>query len=73
MMILGGFFQKVKSILPEEVRKIIKEKSADEYCLLDVRQPGEYEQGHIPVFLRRLIGQRIKKLLIFPTFFEKTF
>ena len=26
MMILGSFFQKVKSILPEEVRKIIKEK-----------------------------------------------
>ena len=47
-MILGSFFQKVNSILPDEVRKIIKEKSADDYCLLDVRQPGEYEQGHIP-------------------------
>jgi len=47
-MILGSFFQKVNSILPDEVRKIIKEKSADEYCLLDVRQPGEYEKGHIP-------------------------
>ena len=47
-MILGSFFQKVNSILPDEVRKITKEKSTDEYCLLDVRQPGEYEQGHIP-------------------------
>ena len=47
-MILGSFFQKVDSILPDELRKIIKEKSTDEYCLLDVRQPGEYEQGHIP-------------------------
>ena len=47
-MILGSFFQKAKSVLPAEVRKIIKEKSTDEYCLLDVRQPGEYEQGHIP-------------------------
>ena len=47
-MILGSFFQKVNSILPDEVRKIIKEKSTDEYCLLDVRQPSEYEQGHIP-------------------------
>ena len=47
-MILGSFFQKVNSILPDEVRKIIKEKSTDEYCLLDVRQTGEYEQGHIP-------------------------
>lgn len=47
-MLLGGFFQKVKSISPDEVREIIKKKSADEYCLLDVRQPGEYEQGHLP-------------------------
>ena len=47
-MVLGGFFQKVKSISPDEVREIIKNKGADEYCLLDVRQPGEYEQGHLP-------------------------
>lgn len=47
-MILGSLFKRVKAILPDEVRKIIKEKSADQYCLLDVRQPGEYEQGHIP-------------------------
>ena len=47
-MILGSFFQKVKSISPDEVRNIIKVKSTNEYCLIDVRQPGEYEQGHIP-------------------------
>lgn len=47
-MILESFYQRVKSILPQEVRKIIKEKSATDYCLLDVRQPGEYEQGHLP-------------------------
>jgi len=47
-MILGSFFQKVKPISPDEVRTIIKEKSTSEYCLIDVRQPGEYEQGHIP-------------------------
>jgi rhodanese-related sulfurtransferase/rubrerythrin len=48
MMILDGFYQKVKSILPHEVRKIIKERRASDYCLLDVRQPSEYEQRHIP-------------------------
>ena len=47
-MILGSFFQKVKSILPDEVRKIVKEKSTDQNDMLDVRQPSEYEQGHIP-------------------------
>jgi rhodanese-related sulfurtransferase/rubrerythrin len=48
MMILESFYQRVKSIPPQEVRKIIKEKSASDYCLLDVRQPSEYEQGHLP-------------------------
>lgn len=47
-MILGSLFKKVKSISPDEVRKIVKAKSGDQYCLLDVRQPGEYEQEHIP-------------------------
>jgi len=47
-MFLGSLFKRVKSISPEDVRTVIKESSADEYCLLDVRQPGEYEQGHIP-------------------------
>ena len=47
-MILGSLFQKVKSITPDEVRALIKAKRTDEYCLLDVRQPVEYEQGHIP-------------------------
>jgi len=47
-MILGSLFQRVKSISPDEVRKIVKGESADTYCLLDVRQPGEYEEGHIP-------------------------
>lgn len=47
-MILGSWFQKVKSVSSDEVKAIIKEKSPDEYFLLDVRQPSEYEQGHIP-------------------------
>jgi len=29
-MILGGFFQKVKSISPDEVREVIKNKGADD-------------------------------------------
>jgi rhodanese-related sulfurtransferase/rubrerythrin len=47
-MLLNSFFKPVKSISTEAVRTLIKEKGADEYCLLDVRQPGEYEQGHLP-------------------------
>lgn len=42
------FFSSSKSIAPSEVRTIIKEKKAEEYVLLDVRQPSEFENGHIP-------------------------
>lgn len=33
---------------PAEVSAFMSEHRADEYQLLDVRQPGEYEKGHIP-------------------------
>ena len=47
-MILGSFFQPVKSISADEVRAIIKKKRGEEYFLLDVRQPNEYSAGHLP-------------------------
>lgn len=59
-MIFGSFFNRAKSITTDEVRTLIKEKSTDQYCLLDVRQPGEYEQGHIP-------GARLIPLAELPT------
>lgn len=33
---------------PTEVNAFMTEHQPDEYQLLDVRQPGEYEKGHIP-------------------------
>jgi rhodanese-related sulfurtransferase/rubrerythrin len=42
------FFKPVDSIAPEEVRKLIGEQKPGDYCLLDVRQEGEYEAGHLP-------------------------
>ncbi len=36
------------SILPEELEAFIKERNVKEYLLIDVRQPGEYEEGHLP-------------------------
>ena len=47
-MILGSFFKPVKSITTQEVQQIIKEKNTEDYCLLDVRQPAEYAEKHIP-------------------------
>lgn len=47
-MIVGSFFKPVKSITTQEVQRIIKEKNTEDYCLLDVRQPAEYAEKHIP-------------------------
>ena len=42
------FFTPVKTIDAEQARKHITGKSPSEVTILDVRQPGEYESGHIP-------------------------
>ena len=42
------FFTPAKSIPATEAKKYMAEKSQDEFTLLDVRQPGEYESSHIP-------------------------
>jgi rhodanese-related sulfurtransferase len=41
------YFKPVLSMTAEEVRELLKEKSPDEYNLIDVRQPREYENGHL--------------------------
>ena len=47
-MNLSALFQKVPEMSPEAVKELMKQKKPGEYNLIDVRQPGEYEQGHIP-------------------------
>jgi len=42
------FFKPVNSISPDQVRSLIKERRLDQYYLLDVRQPQEYAEGHLP-------------------------
>jgi rhodanese-related sulfurtransferase len=42
------YFKKVEAIAPDELRKLMEEKSPGEYNLVDVRQPVEYELGHLP-------------------------
>jgi rhodanese-related sulfurtransferase len=38
----------IHEINPEELRRYIKNHNEKEYLLVDVRQPDEYEEGHIP-------------------------
>jgi rhodanese-related sulfurtransferase/rubrerythrin len=42
------FFRPVHTISPAEVRKLIAEQPPDSYNLMDVRQPREYQQLHLP-------------------------
>lgn len=41
-------FQQIPSMTTEQVRKLIKDKTSGEYNLVDVRQPKEYEESHLP-------------------------
>lgn len=45
---LFDYFKPVSSWTVEEVRTVLREKSAESCNLVDVRQPGEYESGHLP-------------------------
>lgn len=38
----------IKNLVPEELRQFIQSHHEKTYTLIDVRQPEEYEQGHIP-------------------------
>jgi rhodanese-related sulfurtransferase len=42
------YFKSIPTMTADEVKRFIAGKHPDEYNLVDVRQPVEYEQDHIP-------------------------
>ena len=42
------YFKPVSTWPPGMVRTFLNEKREDEYNLVDVRAPKEYEEGHLP-------------------------
>jgi rhodanese-related sulfurtransferase len=42
------YFKSVPTMKAEAVRKFLADRQPDEYNLIDVRQPNEYEEDHIP-------------------------
>ena len=42
------YFKPVDTWSPDKVRQFLNEKSPQEYNLVDVRTPEEYEEEHLP-------------------------
>ena len=47
-MALADYFKKTDTMTADEVRAFLENHRPDNYNLVDVRQPKEYERGHIP-------------------------
>ncbi len=47
-MAILDYFRPVSTLPAEKIREFLNEKKTGEFNLLDVRQPQEYEQGHLP-------------------------
>ena len=47
-MKFSDLFSHVKDMSSDEARKWLEERPDGSYTLLDVREPKEYEGGHIP-------------------------
>lgn len=62
---LKDYFIPAKNMNVEEARRFLAENKEQDFTLLDVRQPGEYREAHLPgavlVPLPELAG-RLKEL-----------
>lgn len=47
-MSIASYFMKVSSASPGEIREFLRTHAPDQYSLVDVRTPREYERGHLP-------------------------
>lgn len=60
-MSIADFFRPVELTDADEVRRLIKEKRLGEYNLVDVREPGEYTEGHLPGAVLVPLGELSKR------------
>jgi rhodanese-related sulfurtransferase len=56
------YFKPVSTWPVDKIRQFTKEKNPDEYNLIDVRQPEEYERGHLPGAKLIPVGELKKRL-----------
>jgi len=67
-----SLFSPGANISPDEVKKFMTEHNPDEYQLVDVRQPKEYEKEHLPgatlIPVRELMERKVELDPAKPTF-----
>ena len=59
------YFKSADSLTAEETRQFLKTRRPDDYNLIDVRQPREYERIHLPGAILIPLGElpeRLKEL-----------
>jgi rhodanese-related sulfurtransferase/rubrerythrin len=59
---ISDYFKPVNSWTTQKIRDFIDHRNNAEYNLVDVRQPGEYEQGHLPGARLIPVGELPEKL-----------
>jgi rhodanese-related sulfurtransferase len=59
---IRDYFRPVATLAPEKIRSLLDEKKPGEYNLVDVRQPEEYERGHLPGAKLIPVGELEKRL-----------
>ena len=47
-MDIRDYFRSIDTMTPQEIRDFLDAHLPDDYNLVDVRQPGEYQRGHLP-------------------------
>ena len=47
-MSIRDFFRRVSEWKVQKVQDFLADKKTEDYNLVDVRQPGEYEKSHLP-------------------------
>jgi rhodanese-related sulfurtransferase len=47
-MQIAQFFRRVDTVSPTALREFLRTHAPDDYQLIDVRTPREYERGHLP-------------------------
>jgi len=62
MMKVACAVDKIKALKPKELKTILDNDKSGEYLLVDVRQPEEYEEGHIPGAILIPLGELENRL-----------